>query len=204
MLYCENQKHDFINVLDYIDEYAGEIGVSQLAINTNSWRKACDKMRADFPCKDGLDKANIFKRAAVFVACFIEEKPIDSDGFKKSTLPTEISKHNPNAIIALDIALTYISGATVERSDGKKYPINKGLKLSSHSYIDLIDMLSSGICLQSHFMVLSLLFEQITYKNHPDIQYDLKTYGIVSPEDLHEQEGDPAWDDPNFWNDLSE
>lgn len=203
MLYCQNQTEDFINVLDHIDEYAGAIGVTELAINTNSWHKACNKMRDEFPCKDGLNNASIFKRAAVFVACFIEEKPIDSDGFKQSSLPEKIKKHNPNAIIALNIALMYISGATIERSDGEKFKISKGLKLSDHSYIDFIDMLSNDVCLSSHFMALSLLFEQITYKNHPELQYKLNTYGVVSSDEVDEQEGNPEWDDyVDFWKDI--
>lgn len=173
MLYNENQDIDILNILEHLEAYGTALGLEEIPINSQKLLAVCRCIREDFPCVNGLEKSSIFKRAAVFVACFVEISPIEDDAFKDTDLNENLRSKNANAIIALDIAFKFMSLAKVTRSDDKIFFINNGITLSFHSYFDFLDMLSKDITLKDHFMVLSLLFEQVIYKTHPDMQYDV-------------------------------
>lgn len=238
MLYNDQIDHDILNILEHIDGFTVAIGVDKTPVDTAKLINTTLRMRQDFPCKDGVDKidgvdkASIFKQAAVFVACFVEEGPIDSQSFVQSKLKPNIKDKNPNAIIALDIAFKFMSLARVKRTDGVHLTINNGIILSNHSYCDFLDMLSKGITLKDHFMALSLLFEQIVYKTHRAMQYDELNFAQETQKELENplypstvqsnrnfsnqrtsssntqsaiqpKDGGPGWDDYiGFWSDL--
>lgn len=209
MLYNTDQHIDELSILEYINSYTEEIGLQDVGINTIKLRQICTRMRNDFPCVDGIEKASIFKKAAVFVACFLEENPIDLEAFKSSKLRDDVIDKNPNAIIALDIAFKFMSLAKVTRSDHLNLIIRNGIKLSMHSYCDFLDMLSHGVNLNTHFMPLALLFEQTVYKTHSNMQYELVDFATETEEDIAEGEKfsyrdqvdvPPDWDDQiKFW-----
>lgn len=213
MLYNNNHAQDILNILEHIDAYTKGIGLQNVPINTIKLRTICERMREEFPCAFGIDKASIFKKAAVFVACFVEENPIEIDAFKQSNLNEHVVDKNPNAIIALDLAFKFMSLAKVTRSDDKVFVIKHGIKMSMHSYYDFLDMLSQDIELKTHFMPLALLFEQTVYKTHKDMQYELVDFAEETEEDIEkvsrgeyiDQEGVPVeWDDYiGFWNTSS-
>lgn len=211
MLYNIVQEYDELNILEYINTYTESIGLNKVAINTVKLRQVCSKMRTNFPCVDGVENASIFKKAAVFVACLIEESPIELQAFVKSKLKDNVRDKNPNAIIALDLAFKFMSLATVTRSDNKSMQILNGIELSMHSYCDILDMLSQDVKLITHFMPLTLLFEQIVYKTHPNMQYEAINFAKESEKDKElakkyaykDQTNVPTeWDDASFWHDL--
>lgn len=215
MLYNSNQEQDELNILEHINSYTEQIGLSTTAINTVKLRQLCLRMRDEFPCKFGIDEASIFKKAAVFVACFVEENPIDNEAFINSNLKDNIKDKNPNAIIALDIAFKFMSLAKVTRRDDTTLIIQNGIMLSMHSYCDFLDMLSQDIALQTHFMPLALLFEQVVYKTHSNMQYtDIIDFSQESEDDIHTSrypsslsydEDHPEWAEENyieFWLDI--
>ncbi|WP_433848159.1 hypothetical protein [Acinetobacter proteolyticus] len=211
MLYNENVQIDIANLLQYVDSFTASIGLNQASIDTDKLVQVCLKMRKNFPCVNGLENASIFKRAAVFVSSFVEHGPIDLNSFLESGLQEDIKNKNPNAIIALNIAFEFMSYAKVKKTDGSVVTLNRGIKLSHHSYCDFLDMLSKDVSLSTHFMVLSLLFEQVVYKTHPDLQYavinfsqDTEQDQLIYGSDLAiPQEPHPEWDDPIkfWWND---
>lgn len=210
MLYNLNQSLDELNILEYVNTYTETIGLAEVEINTVKLRTVCNRIRKDFPCCDGIEKASIFKKAAVFVACFVEESPINPNGFEGSMLADSIIDKNPNAIIALDIAFKFMSLAKVKRSDDVTLIIKNGIELSMHSYCDFLDMLSQGVQLNTHFMPLSLLFEQIVYKTHGNMQYERIDFALESEDDVQnsvytDQVNVPEeWDDQiKFWMDLN-
>lgn len=214
MLYNDSIDHDVLNILEHIDGFTVGIGLERTPVNTEKLLDVCATIRNNFPCVDGLDNASIFKRAAVFVACFVESGPIDEDSFAQSNLKDDIKSKNPNAIIALDIAFKFMSLARISRKDGLTLIIRNGIYLSEHSYCDFLDMLSKGITLESHFMVLSLLFEQVVYKTHSNMQYEVIDFAqettdeienTVYPSNLDSNiEQHPEWDDyVGFWSDIT-
>ena len=211
LLYNQTFEQDILNILEHIDGFSSEIGVSNTPIDTQKLVQACKSIRENFPCIDGIKNASIFKKAAVFVACFVEIAPIGLNAFLESELAEKIKSKNPNAIIALGIAFRYLSLAKVYRPEQTTLVISNGIELSMHSYCDFLDMLSQDINLKSHFMVLSLLFEQVVYKTHNNMQYELLNFAEESKENIDgalyssTQDGiPPEWDDYNkMWEDPS-
>jgi len=209
LLYNENLIKDKLNILQYIDSYTNAIGLSDVEIDLNKIDLVCLRIRDEFPCKFGISEASIFKKTAVFVSCFIETSPLEKSLLNNSNLPKELKAINANAVVALGIAFQFMSMAKVTRSDGEVFYLNQGIKLSWHSYYDILDMLSQGINLQTHFMVLSLLFEQILYKTHCDVQYQVAEFSFEMnkevdtrryPSCLDYDEEHPEWDDYiGFW-----
>ncbi len=61
---------------------------------------------------------------------------------------------------------------SVINKNGNEVKVETPLKLSMHSYNDIMDACSRGITPSSHFYLLSLLFEQICYKTNPQCEYD--------------------------------
>lgn len=211
LLYNQTFEQDILNILEYIDGFSSEIGVSHTPVDTQKLVQVCKSIRENFPCIDGIENASVFKKAAVFVACFVEIAPIDLGAFSGSKLEDKIKSKNPNAIIALGIAFRYLSLARVYRPQETTLIIQNGIKLSMHSYCDFLDMLSQDINLKSHFMVLSLLFEQVIYKTHTNMQYELVNFAEESEEDIEgalysgtQDNVPPEWDDYNeMWKDPS-
>lgn len=213
MLYNSNPELDVLSILEYINTYTETIGLEVVGIDTVKLGKVCLRMRVDFPCSFGIEKASIFKKAAVFVSCFVEENPIDLKAFKDSNLNEHVINKNPNAIIALDLAFKFLSLAKVTRSDGLTLIIQNGIKLSLHSYYDFLDMLSQDIELKTHFMPLALLFEQVVYKTHSNMQYEPIDFALETQEDegqikyqnYFDQTDVPQdWENEfEFWNDLT-
>jgi len=64
-------------------------------------------------------------------------------------------------------------GATVERKDGKKFPLNSSIEVSEHFIRDLIEA-SRGITVEGHFRTYSILFEALAYAAHTDVAYEEK------------------------------
>lgn len=211
LLYNQTFEQDILNILEYIDGFSSEIGVSHTPVDTQKLVQVCKSIRENFPCIDGIENASVFKKAAVFVACFVEIASIDLGAFSGSKLEDKIKSKNPNAIIALGIAFRYLSLARVYRPQETTLIIQNGIKLSMHSYCDFLDMLSQDINLKSHFMVLSLLFEQVIYKTHTNMQYELVNFAEESEEDIEgalysgtQDNVPPEWDDYNeMWKDPS-
>ena len=221
MLFNNIVDEDIVNVLTHISLFCKQIGSVDTQVSSEAVYQTCLKMRSHFPTREdsteenSIEKASIFKRAAVFVACFMELMPIQPNAFLNSKLPSEVKKYNSNSIIALDIALFYMVDAIIERSDGEKFTLSKGFIISTHSYYDILDMLSNEVCLQHHFKSISLLFEQIAYKTHPEAQYDqpvLCKVPSLPPPVYRSQykrlsdtpESVPDWDDlTDFWGVLN-
>lgn len=214
MLYNNSVTQDKLNILEFLDSFSKAAKVENLAVDLGRLDVVCLRMRDDFPCSYGIDNASIFKKAATFVTCFIESSPLDRDAFKNGELLDDVKSKNANAVVALSIAFKFMSLAKVTRSDDAIFYINKGIKLSWHSYCDMLDMLSHGVNLNTHFMSLSLLFEQIVYKTHKEIQYNVLEFALDPidedvnarkyPSLLEESEQHPEWDDYiGFWSDTS-
>ncbi|PTQ89793.1 hypothetical protein [Agitococcus lubricus] len=174
MIYQQTEEQDKSAILRRIAFVCDELGVGQVDISSKDLEYVCYKMRTGFPCKYGLEKASVFKKVAYFVALFIQHKPIKSE-LLAVEVGTELAKVNINALIAFDIAIRVLSRAKINRSDGKVFTGIRRISLSNHSYMDILDTLSSPneaqITAPTHFKLLAVFFEQLVYKDNPDIQY---------------------------------
>ena len=143
-----------------------------MAIDISKLRSILNGIRQDFPHKDGVDQASIFKKAATFMVYFIAEKPIQSEitGIKNIPAGIAASPNHINTLIAIFIAFESIYGALIHCTTGADKKINNRIAISQHSFIDIVDALSTATP-PTHFKMASVLLEQLAYKSNPECQY---------------------------------
>ena len=167
MIYNENIYKDLENVYRYINDFTKALGVEKVQIDTEEVWQIVVNYRKKFPYVHGIEMSSTFKKVANFICYFLSKRPIKSSFPDSAT--KELSKYDPNAIIAFDIAISCLEGSTIRSNDGKESTISKQITVSDHSYYDILDALSNvEISPQSHFKILAVFFEQLTYKCNKD------------------------------------
>lgn len=182
MIYNKDTMEDLVNVLTFIDSFTVEAGVEDVQVDSKACHRAILGSRRDFPYVAGVDKASVFKKVANFVAYFIASQPIKS-AFPESAVGP-LFEFDPNAIIAYHIAVVCLEESKICSGNGEEIRISKPITVSDHSYIDILGALSrSDIQPETHFELLAVFFEQLTYKCNPQCQYpdDKKYYPPLKP-----------------------
>jgi len=171
-LFNDDPLHDTVFVLNFIDNYTKELGLGPIELDTRIIESVIKSCRIDFPHKDGLDKASAFKKVSNFICFFISERPILSP-FENGLLEdiSSINNHQ-NAIIGFELARAALHNSTILMSSNDIVLIKNPIKLSKHSYIDIIDALSN-VTPVHHFKVVSVLLEQLVYKTNENCQYSI-------------------------------
>jgi hypothetical protein len=175
---------DFLSITQALNDLSKGIGITDLEADTSAIYRTCISMREEFPCKHGIENASVFKKSAVFVLEFLNQSPLEKDSFAESNLSPELKSKDPNTIMALYIAFLNITGARIFRSDGQVITVTEPIFLSRHSFLDILDMLHERTF---HFMTLSLILEQITYKTNSHVQYPHKGITIGKPHDTNNE-----------------
>jgi hypothetical protein len=170
LIYTDNLITDRNNILRYVDDFVGQIKMTDVQVDSVQIYSVCLRIRNEHCYIDGLKNASVFKKMANFVSIFIEESPIKAD-FQPNIIPS-LTRCNINAIVAFDIALACLFNSQIVLKNGEAKIVSKPLYLSNHSYIDIIDALSQEKIKQTtHFHMLAVLFEQITYKTNNHCEY---------------------------------
>lgn len=170
----ENHHEDIKCILAFIEGIGFNPDKNTTAINVAKITSILSGIRQDFPHKDGMEKASIFKKAATLMVYFISEKPIESDEVGNLVFPNELKiiPNYLNTVIAVFIAFALLHNATIARSDGAEINLTHKIKLSKHSFIDMIDALSNAT-FATHFKMASVLLEQLVYKTNIECQYEV-------------------------------
>lgn len=172
----EKPEDDVVAILSFINGLA-EIYCkdSTISIDVTKIQAISYGIRMDFPHSDGLEKASIFKQVSNFMTYFIAEKPILAS-FSSENFPPEVLKirNHENAIVALLLGFAALHNASILKN-GENVTLSEPIKLSKHSFIDMIDALAN-ISPNTHFKVLTVLLEQIAYKTNPECQYNLHQF----------------------------
>ena len=174
MLFNSEPTDDVVSILAFIDGFASDFCDEPISIDIQKIESIVQGIRRDFPHKDGLDEASVFKKIANFISYFVAEKPIHHP-FKNSSIPERILEINnyENAIVALLIGLSALHESEIHQKEGDNKLLSNPIELSEHSFIDLIDAISN-ITPQNHFKLLTVLLEQLAYKTNPSCQYEAK------------------------------
>lgn len=167
-MYNDDPLQDTINVLKFINEFTKGFGTGPAVLDTVIIEEVIQNIRTDFPHEGGIEKASAFKQIAFFMCHFIEARPIIEP------FPVEIVQrlarvdNHQNAIIAFGIAEEALHCSKIERKDGA-LDIKIRIAYSKHSYVDIIEALSS--ITREHYQLVSVLLEQLVYKTNPQCQY---------------------------------
>jgi hypothetical protein len=165
MIFSNNETKDYFEIMTLIDSFVEE-NSAKITINDDKLFYMIKRLHAHFPCINGANNANVFKKSSAFLCEFIGERIVENFECQMSDKLKKIS-NNGCAIIAFYIVTTMLNNATVQ--DGKE-SIKNSIELSKHSYIDIIDALSC-ITLDRSFKLVAVLLEQLVYKTNPHLQY---------------------------------
>lgn len=174
MIFNKDPQTDLVNVLEYIDSFSEALGVEQVAVDSKACFESIMNSRMEFPYVKGIEESSTFKKVANFVCWFIAKKPIKTK-FPDSAVK-KLSSYDPNAIIAFDIAISCIESSTIY-SGKKVLTVSNKISISDHSYMDIMDALTTtNILPETHFKILSVFFEQLTYKCNDHCQYESRIF----------------------------
>ncbi|MFH1098112.1 MAG: hypothetical protein V1749_11550 [Candidatus Desantisbacteria bacterium] len=170
MLFIDTET-DMVNTLQYINDYTKDIGVENIDIDTRKVYAVIMGAKQDghYPT-GGANRASVFRKLASFISYFVAERPI-INAFPVNKIGEKlhcISNHQ-NAIIALEIANSSLKDAQIYRSDGM-FLLTNEIKLSDHSYVDIIDALT-GVTPSIGMKLVAVLLEQMAYRQNPDCEY---------------------------------
>lgn len=171
LLYSGEPDIELVAVLGYIDSVAGARGI-KLEIDVTKLSSVLRNIRFDFPHVDGVASASPFKKAACFICYFVAEAPIAAP-FPAGSFSADVLKlrGHQNALMALELAIDALHGATVHRSTGDVVLDNR-IQVSRHSYIDIIEALTTVSPVTS-FKLVSVLLEQLAYRANPECSYPI-------------------------------
>jgi len=172
IIYNKDLNADYRNVLSHINDFTKGLGVSPCHVDEDTlYSGVLQSMRMDFPYVNGLDKANVFKKAGYFMAHFIALQPVRSVFPSSAVGPLANMSNHQNAIIALNIAIESLCGATVIDKN-HTLSLSNRIMVSKHSYIDIIDAIRQA-SISGHSKVFAVLLEQMAYKCNSTCQGDL-------------------------------
>lgn len=171
-IFTNNSIDDYNQILVLINEFS--IAMERpIAIDLNKLEAIIKGVYRDFPCKDGIENASIFKKAANFLCYFISERPIPNEFNKGDILDELIGFNNhQNVILGLYIVSSALKCAVINKTDGSgPILVKNSIKLSTHSYIDIVEVLSKNHSPSTSFQYITILLEQLVYKENPGAQY---------------------------------
>jgi len=173
LIYNENIALDNIQMLTFINDFTKSLGVDNVELDDEVlYYSVLQQMRQDFPYVYGIDKANVFKKVAYFMCYFIGEQPIKG-AFPEDSVGSLVNVSNhQNAMVALQVAIESLHGATVKMGDNGECLLENRIRLSKHSYLDIIHAIHDAT-VNHQYKTITVLLEQLAYKENPKCQFEL-------------------------------
>jgi hypothetical protein len=162
---------DLVHTLQYINDYTKSIGVINVEIDINKIKETIASAQQDGHYSvGGVAKASAFRKLASFISFFIALRPI-INAFPEDKIGEDLYRINnhQNIIIALSISMDSLYGAKIYRDDGE-FELSNPIKISDHSYVDIVDALS-GVTPSNGMKMVAVLLEQMAYKQNPQCEY---------------------------------
>lgn len=167
-----NIREDTINVLGFMDVCLKSMGIEDVDVNSTTVSTCIRTAKEDihYPSTGGLSGASVFKQIATFPAYFVSLRPIKYQ-FPEKTIGSSLHRisNHQNAIMALEIAISSLHHAEINRKDGD-YILKNRIEISKHSYVDIVDSVST-VTPQFGWKLVAVLLEQMTYRYNPECSY---------------------------------
>jgi len=170
---------NLVSIAVYVDSFAKKLFAEELKIKlqidaARLTSVAAALARPDFPHVDGLEKASPFKKAANFFVWFVSERPI-IDSLPEQIVGKEISgiPNHQNVILAYYMSVDCLHKAKLYHKTGDQEEeriLDTKIKVSYHFLCDFVEAFSSAVPAY-HFKIVSLLFEQLAYKDNRNAAY---------------------------------
>lgn len=166
-----NPHQDLVYVLQYINDFTKAIGIHDIDVDVNKIRAILAIAKEDGPyAAGGIEGASVFRKTAGFISYFVAERPI-INAFPADKIGIDLHPigNHQNAILAFEIARDSLKDAVIFR-DKEKIPLAAAIKISRHSYVDIVDALS-GVTPSSGMKLVAVLLEQMTYRQNSICEY---------------------------------
>lgn len=166
-----NPQEDFVNTLQFINDFTEKLEIKNPRVDPYKISALISGAKHDGHYQaGGVENASGFRKIAFFMSYFISERPI-IDAFPKDKIGETLynTNNHQNAIIALEIAIDSLYGAKIYR-DNVTFVLDNKIRLSKHSYNDIIDALSDVTPSRGVKMV-AVLLEQMVYRQNPKCEY---------------------------------
>ncbi len=166
MVFTKNGRTDYFAIMALIDAFSETFEI-KVGVKEDALFELMN--RIEVPCKNGVENANVFKKASTFLCEFVNGSNgiIESiEGGEKLQEAITGIRNYESAFIGFYIVCALLKGATVNENK----VIKNSIELSAHSHADIIDALSN-ITLVTNFKMVAVLLEQLVYKNNPGLQY---------------------------------
>lgn len=166
-----NPHKDLVHTLQYINDYTKDLGIIDVDIDVNKVREIIAIAKEDgHYAAGGAEYASVFRKLASFASYFVAERPI-INAFPVANIGEDLHRisNHQNAIIAFEIAIASLKDAAICRGDGTFLLANE-IKLSKHSYVDIVDALT-GVTPLTGMKLVAVLLEQMAYRQNPECEY---------------------------------
>lgn len=166
-----NPQEDLVYTLQFINDFTKEIGILNVDIDIRKIQEIIAIAKEDgHYAEGGAKKASVFRKLASFTAYFVAERPI-VNAFPSEIIGDDLHRisNHQNSIIALSVAIDSLHGAKIHRDDGI-FELSNKIKLSQHSYVDIVDALT-GVTPSSGMKLVSVLLEQMAYRQNCNCEY---------------------------------
>lgn len=170
IFFSGNKERDCVSIASFIDAYCQGRGLKpgQVDFDWQKLRSIIGILYQNFPHCDGRDEASPFKRVASLVTYFAAERVIASS-FPPEILGNDLSRieNATNAVVAHRLSVKALHGAVIRYGTTGEFLLVNPIRVSRHYYRDLIEALSM-VNPQSHFKLVSLIYESLAYRANPN------------------------------------
>lgn len=168
-----NTQSDLVHTLKFINDYTKSIGIENIDIDVNKVGSIIAIAKEDgIFSTGGAVSASVFRKLASFTSYFVAERPI-TNAFPLEKIGENLHRisNHQNAIIALEIAIVSLKGAKIcRKNNNEMLALSNAIKLSTHSYVDIVDALT-GVTPSSGMKLVAVLLEQMAYRQNPACEY---------------------------------
>jgi len=168
----EDVNSNLVSIAVYVDSFFKRLGIKELQIDPQRLTSVAAALaRPDFPHVDGLEKASPFKKAANFFVWFVAERPI-IDPIPQSIIGDKLNSiaNHQNVILAYQMSVDCLHKAKIYRRNEDPIVLENKIKVSNHFFCDFVEAFSTAMP-NYHFKIVSLLFEQLAYKDNRKASY---------------------------------
>jgi hypothetical protein len=76
-MFSDNETIDYFEIMALVDSFV-EANSASIAINEDKLFSMIKRIHADFPCINGANNANVFKKSAAFLCEFVGEQVVET------------------------------------------------------------------------------------------------------------------------------
>jgi hypothetical protein len=166
LIFNSDPEDDVQNIVHFLKALYKELYFGEIQIDEGKIRQVVYAINLPTSYSNGAIPASIFRKISSLVCNFVEISPISNSPVLNNYWGNFAKIPNfVNAHAAFKLAEFSLGKATIARADGTFVSIDENLDYSSHSYVDIVEALST-VKAAEHFKLMTVFLEQLVYKTN--------------------------------------